>query len=49
MGYFFITKIIPNLLKSDIIVGDIFRVLFEVQMIRQKYFDKLKGDAHEKN
>jgi hypothetical protein len=30
---FFITKIIPNLMKSDIIVGDTFGVLFEVEMI----------------
>ncbi len=33
MEFVFITKIIPNPLKSNIIVEDIFEVVFEVQMI----------------
>jgi hypothetical protein len=33
MEFLFVTKIIPNLLKNDVIVGDIFGVPFEVQMI----------------
>jgi len=33
MEFVFITKIIPNLLKSNIIVEDTFGVFFEVQMM----------------
>jgi hypothetical protein len=33
MKFVFITKIIPNPLKNDIIVGDTFEVFFQVQMI----------------
>jgi hypothetical protein len=33
MEFVFITKIIPNPLKNDVIVGDTFGVFFEVQMI----------------
>jgi hypothetical protein len=38
MEFVFITKIIPNPLKVDIIVGDIFGLFFQVQMIWHKLF-----------
>jgi hypothetical protein len=35
MEFVLITKIIPNLLKNDVIIGDIFKTLFKVQMMIQ--------------
>jgi hypothetical protein len=32
------TKIVPNFMKSDIIVGDTFGVFFEIKMIWHKLF-----------
>jgi len=43
MEFVFVIKIIPNLLKVDIIVGDIFGVFFQVQMIRHKFFWETRG------
>ncbi len=43
MEFLFVTKIIPNLLKNDVIVGDIFGVPFEVQMIWQNIYWQAKG------
>ncbi len=42
MEFVFIIKIIPNLLKSDVIVGDTFGVLFEAQMTWHKLFWEAK-------
>jgi hypothetical protein len=35
MEFVLITKVIPNLLKNDVITGDIFGTLFTVQMMTQ--------------
>ncbi len=43
MEFFFITKIISNFLKSDIIVGDTFKVFFEIQMIWHTFFWETRG------
>jgi hypothetical protein len=43
MEFVFITKIIPNPLKSDVIVGDTFGVFFQLQMTWHKLFWKVKG------
>jgi hypothetical protein len=42
MNFVFITKIIPNPLKNDIIVGDIVGVFFQIQMIWHNLFWKAK-------
>jgi len=42
MEFVFIIKFISNPLKNDIIVGDIFGVLFQVQMIWHKLFWEAK-------
>jgi len=42
MNFVFITKIIPNPLKNDIIVGDIVGVLFQIQMIWHNLFWEAK-------
>ncbi len=41
--FVFITKIIPNPLKMGNIFGDIFGILFQVQMIRHKLLLKARG------
>jgi hypothetical protein len=48
MEFVFITKIIPNLLKNEFIIGDIFGVFFQIQMMSHKLFWEAKGrlDAH---
>jgi hypothetical protein len=43
MEFVFKAKIIPNLLKNDVIVEDTFEVLFQVQMIWHKLFWKARG------
>jgi hypothetical protein len=35
MEFVLITKVIPNLLKNDVIIGDIFGTLLKVQMMIQ--------------
>jgi hypothetical protein len=35
MEFVLITKVIPNLLKNDVIIGEIFGTLFKVQMMTQ--------------
>jgi hypothetical protein len=43
MEFVFITKIMSKFMKNDIIVGDTFEVLFEVQMIWHKLFWEVRG------
>jgi hypothetical protein len=43
MEFVFIIKISPNLLKNDVIVGDIFGVFFKVQMTWHNFLKKLEG------
>jgi hypothetical protein len=42
MEFVFITKIIPNPLKNNVIIGDNFGVFFEIQMIWHKFILKAR-------
>ncbi len=51
MEFVLIIKVIPNRLKNDVIIGDIFGTLFKVQMMTQIVLKSQKEakDAHEKS
>ncbi len=51
MEFVLIIKVIPNRLKNDVIIGDIFGTLFKVQMMTQIVLKSQREakDAHEKS